>query len=93
MSTEQEQQGRTFRIARGGAERGWVNKPYTLEQVLARARKDNRYVVDGYGRTKLRNARKLVAVDRLRKRTDIVFVENEPEQKPASTFGPRTTDG
>lgn len=86
-----EQQIRTFRIARGATARGWANKPYTLEQVLARARKDNRYVVDGYGRSRLRNARKLQAVDRLHVRPSVIFVEAEPEQKPTTTFGPRTS--
>lgn len=90
MATAPEEQQRKFRIARATGQRGWTNQEYTLEQIMRRARRDNRYVVDGYGRQRVRAARKLQAVDRLRKRPTIVFAEIEQEEKAPSSFGPRT---
>lgn len=79
-----------YTIARGKC-REWPTREYTLEEIQARAKRDGRVVRDGYGRSHLRGARKLQAVDRTKARAPVVFilvpeeeviVVRKPEPKP-----------
>lgn len=62
---------------------GWPRKDYTLEEIKQRCRKLGLTIRDGYGRSRVRHARKLVLSNGVQFRA----VE---EEQPSRAFGPRT---
>jgi hypothetical protein len=82
-----------YTITRGKC-REWPTREYTLEDVLKRAARDGRIVRDGYGRSRIRAARKLMALDAKGKRSPVILtLMPEPEEvKPrAKEEKPNTT--
>lgn len=72
-----------YTITRGKC-REWPTREYTLEEILARARRDGRTIQDGYGRSRIHGARKLQVVDRTKKRPPVILIavqEDEEEEK------------
>lgn len=70
-----------YKLARPA--RGWPNKEYTLSDVQALARRQGRQIRDGYGRLRIRQARKLCVSGGI----VLVAIDDAQESKP---FGPRT---
>jgi hypothetical protein len=71
----------TYQLIRVAA--GWPRKDYTISEIEAKAKRQGLTIRDGYGRTRIRSARKLVLSNGVKFRS----VE---EEKPARAFGPRT---
>lgn len=69
-----------YTITRGKC-REWPTREYTLEDILARARRDGRTVQDGYGRSNIRGARKLQVVDRTKKRAPVILIAMQEEEE------------
>lgn len=75
-------------ITRGKCQ-AWPSREYTVDEVLARARRDDRIVRDGYGRPRLRSARKLVVSDRKFARSPVILIAvQEPEKIDSSRVEP-----
>jgi hypothetical protein len=71
----------TYRLTRSRV--GWPNQDYTLSAIQTRCKKLGLTIRDGYGRTRIRSARKLVLSN------GVTFRVTE-EEKPSRAFGPRT---
>jgi hypothetical protein len=80
--------GVKYTITRGKND-AWPTREYSLEDIQARATRDGRAVRDGYGRSRLRAARKLLAVDKRGKRPPVVFLAVDEPEVPTKAFGPR----
>jgi hypothetical protein len=62
---------------------GWARKDYTFSEIIGKCRRLGLTVSDGYGRTRMRQARKLILSNGVKFRA----IEDE---KPSRAFGPRT---
>lgn len=62
---------------------GWPRQEYTLSDIQARCRRLKLTIRDGYGRTRIRSARKLVL-------SNGVIFRAISDEKPSKAFGPRT---
>jgi hypothetical protein len=71
----------TYQLIR--AVSGWPRKEYTLSEIEGKARRQRLVIRDGYGRTRIHQARKLMLSN------GAVFRAIDDEQ-PAKPFGPRT---
>lgn len=71
----------TYQLIRVAA--GWPRKDYTISEIEAKARKQGLTVRDGYGRSRIRQARKLALSNGVQFRA-------VDEEQPAKPFGPRT---
>jgi hypothetical protein len=77
-------------IAHGGGSREWPTREYTLADIVTRAHRDKRIIVDGYGRANVRNARTLLIRDRNGARPPVRMRAVEMPFIPEKPFGPRT---
>lgn len=77
-----------YTITRGKND-AWPTREYTLSDIQARAAKDRRTVRDGYGRSRIREARKLMALDTRGKRAPVVFQAVDEPDEPPKPFGPK----
>ncbi len=78
----------SYRITSGGTQE-WPTRDYSLEEIQAHARRDNRFIRDGYGRDRIRDARKLKAMDRKGRRKPVIFSAIDLEEEPVKPFGAR----
>lgn len=77
-----------YRITSGGTKE-WPTREYSIEDIQAHAKRDDRFIRDGYGRDRIRDARKLKAMDRKGRRPPVNFSAVDLAEEPVKPFGAR----
>lgn len=62
---------------------GWPRKDYTFDEIAGKAKRLGLTLRDGYGRTRIRQARKLVL-------SNGAMFRAVDDEEPSKPFGPRT---